>query len=53
MVINGCCPKTNEYGMTFLVIDGARHRPSVSDLLLKDIKVKGCQSPAYDMWFFY
>ena len=32
MAVNGCCPKTNEEEMTFLVIDGIRHWPNISKL---------------------
>ena len=33
--------------MTFLVIDSTRHWPSISNLFLENIKVKGCQCPYY------
>ena len=38
--INGCCPRTNESELTFLVIDGTRHWLSISYHLLNDIKWK-------------
>ena len=33
--------------MTFLIIDGTRHWPSIWHLFLKNIKVKGHQYPDY------
>ena len=42
---NGCCPRTNVQEMTFLILDDTRHWLSISNLSLKNMKVKGRQSP--------
>ena len=49
--MSGCCRRMNVRELTVLARDGTRHWLSISNVFLKNIKVKGSRCLDYEVYF--